>query len=199
MARHIGLWTAIAAIGFATPGSAATMIDFETNGVTHSVYPYYTMQGFTDSGYFFSNNSDIVDIGTGAPWEQGAVSGNFALLNDYGGELMMTKAGGGNFDLASFFIKGWYGSTGDQTLTAWRGGTIVSQFNYQLGADWTKIMPGLRNIDAVSLNTDRNIVLVDDISIAAAVPEPASWAMMILGFGMIGWAMRRRANSTMVA
>jgi hypothetical protein len=26
----------------------------------------------------------------------------------------------------------------------------------------------------------------------AAVPEPASWAMMISGFGLVGGAMRRR-------
>ncbi len=29
---------------------------------------------------------------------------------------------------------------------------------------------------------------------AAAVPEPASWAMMIAGFGMVGFAARRRRN-----
>ena len=29
-------------------------------------------------------------------------------------------------------------------------------------------------------------------SIAAAVPEPASWAMMIAGFGLTGAALRRR-------
>jgi hypothetical protein len=28
----------------------------------------------------------------------------------------------------------------------------------------------------------------------AAVPEPATWAMMILGFGATGWALRRRAR-----
>jgi PEP-CTERM motif len=26
----------------------------------------------------------------------------------------------------------------------------------------------------------------------AAVPEPASWALMIGGFGLVGFAMRRR-------
>lgn len=31
---------------------------------------------------------------------------------------------------------------------------------------------------------------------AAAVPEPASWAMLIAGFGAIGGAMRRRARIT---
>ena len=33
-------------------------------------------------------------------------------------------------------------------------------------------------------------------SAAAAVPEPATWAMMIGGFGAVGFAMRRRAGFT---
>lgn len=40
---------------------------------------------------------------------------------------------------------------------------------------------------------------VDNLTLAqapavAAVPEPATWAMMIVGFGMMGFAMRRRGN-----
>lgn len=36
-------------------------------------------------------------------------------------------------------------------------------------------------------------------TLAAAVPEPATWAMMLLGFGMIGASMRyRRRSSTVV-
>jgi hypothetical protein len=31
-------------------------------------------------------------------------------------------------------------------------------------------------------------------AITPSVPEPATWAMMILGMGMIGLAARRRAN-----
>lgn len=31
---------------------------------------------------------------------------------------------------------------------------------------------------------------------AAAVPEPASWAMMVGGFGLLGATMRRRARTT---
>ncbi len=30
--------------------------------------------------------------------------------------------------------------------------------------------------------------------LAAAVPEPSTWAMMLMGFGAIGFAMRRRTK-----
>lgn len=35
-----------------------------------------------------------------------------------------------------------------------------------------------------------------DLSTIAAVPEPATWAMMILGFGLIGGTMRRRQRQS---
>ena len=40
---------------------------------------------------------------------------------------------------------------------------------------------GFDNVDAI----------VDNISLAGAVPEPAAWALIILGFGVIGGALRR--------
>jgi len=36
-------------------------------------------------------------------------------------------------------------------------------------------------------------MFLDSISVAA-VPEPATWAMMLLGFGAIGFTMRRRKD-----
>ncbi|MES3026694.1 MAG: PEPxxWA-CTERM sorting domain-containing protein [Pseudomonadota bacterium] len=36
-------------------------------------------------------------------------------------------------------------------------------------------------------------------AVTASVPEPASWAMMISGFGMIGATMRRRRGTTTAA
>ena len=46
-------------------------------------------------------------------------------------------------------------------------------------------------------NSGDNSALIDKVSIdkviTAAVPEPATWVLMIAGFGMIGATMRRRA------
>jgi hypothetical protein len=33
---------------------------------------------------------------------------------------------------------------------------------------------------------------IDDIAVAGVIPEPASWALMIAGFGLVGAAMRRQ-------
>lgn len=48
-----------------------------------------------------------------------------------------------------------------------------------------------------------NQTAFDDITfgtdIAGGIPEPATWAMMILGFGMVGSAMRRRRAGVVAA
>jgi hypothetical protein len=44
---------------------------------------------------------------------------------------------------------------------------------------------------------------LDDVSVVEAVssgaPEPASWALMILGFGLAGGALRRRREGVLAA
>jgi PEP-CTERM motif len=52
---------------------------------------------------------------------------------------------------------------------------------------------GLFKVFLRSNSSDTLGILIDNVSIdiSAAVPEPASWAMMIAGFGLVGGAMRR--------
>lgn len=35
---------------------------------------------------------------------------------------------------------------------------------------------------------------IDNVTVGGAVPEPATWAMMILGMGVVGYAMRRKKS-----
>lgn len=47
-------------------------------------------------------------------------------------------------------------------------------------------------ITGLRLLSSQNSLEVDNIGVVAAVPEPGTWAMMLLGFGAIGFTMRRK-------
>lgn len=182
------------------PAMAQTL-DFEDIGTPNGITGYNT--GFTDQGFAFSSNSDVVDVSPGAPWQyQGpAYSGRYIVLNDFGGSTVMTKVGGGVFDLDSFFVKTWYGSTGVDAVTAYLGGNLVGSLGYSVSGDWSKVSLGLTGIDTLVFNTGANILEFDNVALSGTpgVPEPASWAMMLGGFGLVGGAMRSRKRMSAVS
>jgi len=73
----------------------------------------------------------------------------------------------------------------DQTLSDGAGGTFLLHVNNVSFSG--SLLPGQEVPTSLS----------QDISgyIQAAVPEPSTWAMMLLGFGGMGFAMRRRQKS----
>ncbi len=72
-------------------------------------------------------------------------------------------------------------------VTNWVQQTV----NFSLGA------PGSLRFAAIG-SSDSLGGYLEDVRLAAAVPEPAAWAMMIGGFGLVGAAMRRRRITTTV-
>lgn len=55
---------------------------------------------------------------------------------------------------------------------------------------------------SVGFGGSANFIVFDDVTLGSAtpgqqgaVPEPATWAMMLLGFGAVGFAMRRRKQT----
>jgi len=68
-------------------------------------------------------------------------------------------------------------------------GTTFGNYGFTFVADSTST--------TISFNVDRTTDSVDGIldNVAVgAVPEPASWALLILGFGVLGSALRRRGG-----
>lgn len=43
------------------------------------------------------------------------------------------------------------------------------------------------------------IAVLDSVSLTTNVPEPATWALMVSGFGLVGFALRRRAPRAVAA
>jgi PEP-CTERM motif len=80
------------------------------------------------------------------------------------------------------------------TSQPWTARTADFSINLRAGTSYTLTFQGLESvtdqtsfIDAVSL----------DLAPLSAVPEPASWALMIAGFGLVGASMRRRAGAVL--
>ena len=117
------------------------------------------------------------------------------------------------------FGKYLHNNSGETNVFTFTFANPVSAFGFNLGAadfNWTLSAGGqtytfgptfggnaknfygisgsnLRTATATFASTD--YVLLDNITTAAgAVPEPATWGMMLVGFGAMGYAMRRRAK-----
>jgi hypothetical protein len=99
---------------------------------------------------------------------------------------------GGSFDfLDSPFTDGRIrvsidGSVATLTITPTLGETQVYSYDYGFVSEGSGV--GLGFYNDVRIDNFRTAINV--------VPEPATWAMMIVGFGLIGGALRRREHLT---
>jgi hypothetical protein len=90
---------------------------------------------------------------------------------------------------ASFMIDGLSGTVSHSTATASNLNWLIFSGNF--------VATGTDTLNFTNLTGGPNEgIFLDAISITA-VPEPATWAMMLLGFGAIGFAMRRRRSLTL--
>jgi hypothetical protein len=53
----------------------------------------------------------------------------------------------------------------------------------------------LNPIVGLQLTSAQNSLEIDNVSVIAAVPEPGTWALMLLGFGAVGFSMRRKRET----
>jgi len=67
---------------------------------------------------------------------------------------------------------------------------FLSAVNLVSAQAFTPLTPTFTGIRTV-FTTTANVGTVFNVT-AAAVPEPATWALMLAGFGMVGYALRRR-------
>ena len=180
-----------AALAFATPAVAQEL-------VTNGGFETGTFAGFTQTG-----NTGFTTVSTIAP-ASGAFSGRFGPVGSVGGisQTLITTAGQNyliSFDLRNEggtpnFYQALFG--GSQLFAA----TDSAAFGYT-NFSTTAVATGASTILAFNFQQNPSYFYLDNVSvtasgIAAAVPEPATWAMMLIGFGGIGASMRRRRTLT---
>jgi hypothetical protein len=100
---------------------------------------------------------------------------------------------GDTFGYLNFYLGG-YGAAPARLDQAWEGAVD----------GYGNLSAGVYNADGdggptISLNFTPTFVQVRSADVAAAVPEPASWAMMLTGFFGVGGAVRLRRRRTSAA
>lgn len=116
-------------------------------------------------------------------------------------ELELTAHGGGLFNIFDMAINKALGDASTITLRGYRGNSLA--YIHVVGVDddratlaqYKKPKLNFYGIDRLNVynNHGGGNMTIDNINASfGAVPEPASWALMIGGFGLAGGMLRRR-------
>lgn len=182
--KMLGALALIASLSFGLPAAAGTVV---INGDT-SGGPTYNRP--------LSNMGGLSAVGTNVNYQVTAFT--VSTAGDYS---LLSTAGYDNF-------LGLYAGAFDPTQPLLNARAYNDDFNNSLTASGftTNLLAGVSYF-AVASAFDNGIGGAYEltisgpgaISLSSAVPEPATWAMMIAGFGLAGSALRRRRSSVALA
>lgn len=117
-----------------------------------------------------------------------------------GAAINQFYAAGLNIDGVGAFTDNYLYATGEPSLTSGgfafgvAGDTPNMIYNpYFFGRDYSEYSTNATRTPPYGANPFLATFTLRQVA-AGAVPEPASWAMMILGMGVVGGAMRRRGK-----
>lgn len=177
-------------VNLAPPSGPGVLVDFES-----AVPAQFTTSG---SGYFITSGSSgqgATPLGDSSHYLS-VYGGSFSMLGTVGynsvsllwGSIdtynyldLLNAAGNviGTVDAAAIQAGNW--ADGNQT-------SYVTNRRVTIGS--TDAIYGIK------LRSNQAAFEADDIKFSGAVPEPATWAMMVMGFGLLGTALRRSRGGT---
>ncbi len=195
-----------AALGLAalvsTPAAAAVIFSFTPGGASPSggftvINTFTNLTGITGSGF---------QIKTPPSDPNGAPPANSVPA----GTSYLSVLGGGSATISLGSVTAFqfdWGSIDDyNTLTiASTGGPtiIIPGSNFTNPANGNQVSAGTNGLftvtgtageifTGVTFSSSRNSFEVDNLAVKSAVPEPTTWTMMLLGFGIVGYSLRSR-------
>jgi hypothetical protein len=225
---RIVLGTAMAAALLASAPAAAVVNNLVSNGSFESGLAGWTIGGTDGQGFppvaIFYNNSSAYPIG--AFGEAVPPDNSVSLSPDAVGDraayfvtdlanaqslsqTIFLNPGRYEFGFSAYAPQNGFNNAGDARFQATILGTTVANYLVSTGPVTTwQAFTGQTTIQTAGLYTvnfqfDTNLAPSKDVVIdrvyVAAVPEPASWAMLIAGFGLVGLMRRRGRGAAIVA
>lgn len=136
-------------------------------------------------GHAFSTGNAMAEIG-------------YSILK-FGRDGIFAVGAGG---VASTELTGWGGKVGGASLSATESFVLAGGESFQLktfAIAETGFTEGGYGFFTRSPGPGYATAFMDPIvTVAAAVPEPATWALLIAGFGMVGVSARRRRRTNVI-
>lgn len=177
----------LAALAFSAVSAQATTLTFD--GVGYVVpFTSYTEGGYTltlvipnPTGY--AQHIGDAGVGNTFNWHDEGDNG-------IGAYVVLTKDGGGLFNLSSLdYVNQGSAYGGGGTLVVASGAT-----SYSLSASGATALSfnGVSSVTFSSANYSYN--QIDNLNVTAAVPEPETYAMLAGGLALLGAVARRRAK-----
>jgi hypothetical protein len=195
---------AISAVLAAAPANATVTFAFTPGAPSPSagftvIDTFNTATGITGSNFQIKNPPSDGDGATPA----NSVPAGTPYLSVLGGSYSAFEFDWGSIDTYNTLII--HGTAGDVIVTP--GAPPAG--NFPNAADGNQFLPGTNGLFIVSgtagekftgitLTSSQNSFEVDNLAVAA-VPEPASWALMIVGFGLAGGMVRANRRNNAVA
>ena len=179
------------ALAFATPAAAQEL-------VTNGGFETGNFNGFTQTGNLgftgVIDNSFYVASGTYGAY--------FGPEGSTGGITQTLSTNAGQSYLISFDLRNLNGASPNFYNVLFDGVSLFSATN-SLSFDFTNFSTtatalGVSTELVFNFQNDRSFFALDNVSVTAvngAVPEPATWAMMLIGFGAMGVSLRRRRRT----
>lgn len=176
-------------------GSVATFFDL----VQQRTGAAFTGQGDT---HFEGGLSVGASPGLGTDAGNVSFGEDNVYLAEIGGVTACTLAcasdvGLKNSSYDKYQVAGTLSLGGTLKLTSWNGFVAQAGERFDL-LDWGQVHGSFASIDASGLQLadgtrlDTSLLYVDGSITVVAVPEPATWALMLGGVSCLGWLQRRR-------
>ncbi|KQT31941.1 hypothetical protein ASG29_08710 [Sphingomonas sp. Leaf412] len=194
---------AASAAVLASGAASADTLDFETPDVAafERIGPSY-------AGYTFTNWAVVDGPGYGASGYANVITSGqqsaCGCASDFG-EIYSSISNGTAFDLIGGNFASAWNDGATLLVEGYRGASLLYSQSFVLNTTGPSALTfGFTGIDLVNfsisggtpsgLSGSGNYFGVDDLQLAASsgVPEPATWALMIMGFGAAGAALRRK-------
>jgi hypothetical protein len=156
--------------------------------------PGYALSG---AGQLFAASSgNVAAPASNATMFMGVTKGKEAVLNTPALSSLSVYIGSvDSYKSITFEGLGGFSETftGSQLAATANGNRTSANTNRRFYFDF-----GTERVTKVTFQSSGNSLEFDNIA-ANAVPEPATWAMLISGFGLVGFAARRRRQMVQVA